>query len=376
MNEQQAKELIEKYINGESSAQEQALLESWYLKQATAFDPPDAKTILANEKLMWAFLESRIAPRKVIRLWPRIAAAAAVLLVLFSAGLFYVNRTVSSNADSVVMTKDIGPGKVGATLTLASGKRIRLADVASGQIASESGMVVVKKADGRLEYQVIGAANNPKQLNTLSTSKGETYSVVLPDGSKVWMNAASSLTYSASLLSTGKRSVLLSGEAYFEVAKDKAHPFVVTSAAQEVEVLGTHFNVNAYGDETQVRTTLLEGSIKVAITGSSSMAVLKPDQQAVVSSGSLIKVEDVIAEASVDWKEGTFNFKKEELPSIMRKVARWYDVEVVYQGIEVQGQTYSGYVSRSENVSKVLKILAKISGLKFKVEGKKIIVTK
>jgi len=329
----------------------------------------------------------------LIRLWPRIAAAA-VLLITIGAGLILYLNSRKLDADvSSAYVNDIAPGEFGATLTLANGKMIRLADAANGEVAKEAGISVTKTADGQLVYQVKERAGEMDKINTLSTAKGETYMLILPDKSKVWLNAASSLTYSAALIDDGKRVVKLQGEGYFEITRDKAHPFVVQTDKQKVEVLGTHFNVNAYADEPSTRTTLLEGSVKVSLWNSSARSsgegdlfraedrinsqsvMLRPDQQALVSLNG-VKVIPVVAESYVDWKDGAFNFRKEDLQSIMRKVSRWYNVEVIYETVTNPQQTYTGYVSRSDHVSKVLQTLSKISNLKFEIRDRKIRISK
>jgi ferric-dicitrate binding protein FerR (iron transport regulator) len=176
------------------------------------------------------------------------------------------------------------------------------------------------------------------------------------------------------LLQDGKRVVRLSGEAYFQIQKDGAHPFIVESPGQRVEVLGTHFNINSYTDEKRIRTTLLEGSVKVISLETGKSTTIQPDQQAIWD-GKNLQVVPVIAEESIDWKEGVFSFEDEGLQSVMRKVARWYDVEIEYRGTAHDRQTFSGSISRSENISQVLKTLSKISSLDFQMENRKIIIS-
>jgi transmembrane sensor len=305
------------------------------------------------------------------KLWHGIAAAAVAMMVL-GVGLFYSGFNPKPLTQELAYQNDIAPGKQGATLTLASGKKIRLTDVANGELAKEAGVVITKSANGQLIYEIKGSDTQSNKINTLSTAKGETYQLRLPDGSLVWLNAASSLTYAANLNERGKRRVRLEGEGYFEIAKDKAHPFVVESKGQQVEVLGTHFNVNAYDNEPAVTTTLTEGSVKVDSRGLTK--TLSPGQQATVSSDNImvksVRVENVLA-----WKEGAFLFEEESLASIMRKISRWYDVDVVYKNVD-QNELYGGGVSRYDKVSKVLENLELTGGLRFKIEGRTVIVMK
>lgn len=312
--------------------------------------------------------ESGVKPAMKTRvLWTRPAIAAAVALVIFAAGLFYFSKSRNELVE-IAYNKDISPGKHGATLTLANGKKIRLSEASDGELANESGVTITKSANGQLVYEIKGTGKDAQALNTLSTSKGETYQVRLPDGSMVWLNAASSLTYPVNLTLQTQRRVSFTGEGYFEIAKDKAHPFIVQSGLQELEVLGTHFNVNSYTDEPSIRTTLLEGSVRI-----NKHTLLKPNQQSKFNKSG-ITVAEVKAEVFTDWKNGIFNFENESLTSVMRKIARWYDVEVQYDGQEKAEKTYSGTISKYGTISTVLKLLAESEGIRFKVAGKKVTV--
>ncbi|WP_316818567.1 FecR family protein [Pedobacter nyackensis] len=306
-------------------------------------------------------------------------AAASIILVL-SIGLLYFNKLARPKGD--LASNDIAPGKNTATLVLANGKRITLDNAKNGELVTEAGVTITKTKEGQIVYTIDDNTNTDnatqddqrsqrsQQYNTLITANGETFEVRLPDGSKVWLNAGTSLKYPVSFNAQAQRKVELSGEAYFEVFKDKQHPFIVQSEGQQVEVLGTRFNVNTYKNEPAIKTTLLEGSVKV-----NEQTILKPNQQSVLTAGQ-IKVIPVLAESYIDWQEGVFNFEYETLPSVMRKIARWYNVEIIYVDTERDNQTFSGYVSRSSNVSKVLQTLTEISNLEFKLKGKTIVVSK
>ncbi|WP_233603927.1 FecR family protein [Pedobacter sp. KBW01] len=309
------------------------------------------------------------------KLWPRIAIAAAIVLVFFGAGLFYFNlNNKQKQPDQLAYKNDIAPGKVGATLTLASGEKIKLADAVNGEIATETGIRVSKTTDGQLVYQIEGNTNGDHQINTLSTAKGETYVLILPDQSKVWLNAASSLTYSASLNERGKRRVRLEGEGYFEITKDKAHPFVVESKGQEVEVLGTHFNVNAYNDGSAIATTLLEGSVKVTSKTNASK-IIKPGEQA-LNNGQSIVVDKVDIEKITAWKDGGFDLSGKNLKTAMQEISRWYDVEVIYDLSVPDELEAGGWIFRNSKLSAVLKLIESSGQVHFKIEGRKIYVSK
>jgi transmembrane sensor len=305
------------------------------------------------------------------KLWSRIAVAAVTVLSLGLGIYFYANRVKVDN-NPVMAANDMAPGKVGATLTLANGKKIALSGAQNGELAKEAGVVISKSADGQLLYVISSERSDEKSIstNTLSTAIGETYIVVLPDQSKVWMNAASTLKYSSAMARLGKRTVELSGEAYFEVAKDKAHPFIVKSATQQVEVLGTHFNINTY-DGKGVATTLLEGSVRVSLDG--VVKVIRPGEQA-VSLGDGISVAQVEAEDVVAWKEGYFMFDSETLESIMAKLSRWYGVKVEFAEASLRQRTFLGSMSRYDNISKVLKKFNEAGKTEFVLVGDKVVV--
>ncbi|MHA4894044.1 FecR family protein [Pedobacter sp. PWIIR3] len=385
------KALLEKFNNGLAKPQEELQINAAF-NQFAKTAAEDNREFNAREvgERIWSNLPPAQIPAKTIRMWPRIATiAAAVAAIAFGVYFFkYSNTEIGKQVqDDLTYKNDIAPGKQGATLTLANGKTIKLSDAANGKLAEQSGVTITKTADGKLIYEIKDKGVENNKINTLSTANGETYDLTLPDGTLVSLNAASSLAYPANFSALKERRVKLTGEGYFEVAKDKTHPFIVATATQEVQVLGTHFNINAYADEASVKTTLLEGSVKLsslrgvesetssgqAVRQSQNEAILKPNQQATLKAGE-IAVKDVDTETAVDWKNGDFIFERESLASIMCRVARWYNIEVSYQGkIDVQ-QTFSGRVSRSQNISAVLKSLASTGLLQFKVNGKAVTV--
>ncbi|UYQ95852.1 DUF4974 domain-containing protein [Chitinophaga horti] len=309
-------------------------------------------------------------PAKVRRLWPRIAVAASILLCC-TAGAYLWRENSKPILTGPAVAQDVAPGTSRATLTLANGQKIVLSDDLDGEIAKQAGVQINKSKNGVLVYTVAENSDQPANaLNTLSTAKGETYKIILPDKTEVWLNAASSLTYPARF--TGPdRQVTLTGEGYFAVAKDKQHPFKVNTDQQQVTVVGTEFNVNAYANEQATRTTLLEGSVKV--NAGPSDILIKPGQQSTLRNGSF-RVQEVDLDQAVAWKDNEFVFDGDDIRYIMRMVERWYNVEVIYQGAISREKFYGG-ISRYENVSEVLKSLESTQKIKFRIEGKVIYVS-
>ncbi|HEX8608454.1 MAG TPA: FecR domain-containing protein [Pedobacter sp.] len=313
-------------------------------------------------------------PVKVKRLnYGLISAAAAALLVVGASLVYFIaQKPLESNRQVKTSMVDAVPGKTAATLILAGGERIQLSNVSEGKIAEQSGAHIFKAAQNKLVYQTSEKEVEVVQMNTVLTAKGEQYSVDLPDGTTVWLNAASSLKFPTAFNTLANRTVVLTGEAYFEVAKDRSHPFIVKTANQEIKVLGTHFNVSSYADEEITKTTLLEGSVKVVSNANASVATLKPGEQSQLSSG-VLKVKEIDLTESIAWKNGDFNFENEEFSSILNQVSRWYNVEIIDKGNH-DGLKLSGIVSRSKSLSTVLKSLESTADVKFKIEGRKVTV--
>jgi transmembrane sensor len=304
--------------------------------------------------------------RNIMPAWLKYFTAAALLL--FSAAVFYV-RTRSSGQPAIkteLVKNDVLPGGNKAILTLANGKKIVLDKAENGTIAKQGNISVDKIQDGSLVYQSAAdqGTDTGNDYNTISTPKGGEYAVTLPDGSKIWLNAVSSVTFPTTF--TGiERKVTITGEVYFEVAKDITRPFLVETKGQTVRVLGTHFNVNAYEDEHKIKTTLLEGSIKIDADNSSK--VLRPGQQAEVSGNRIRIIDGVNTDAVVAWKNGYFIFDNTDLPSLMHQLSRWYGVNIIYSGDPGEHE-FVGEIKRKTNLSNVLKILA-VSGVRFKIEN-------
>jgi len=297
-------------------------------------------------------------------------AAAAVIAFSISTGGLYLAVSSKASADNIATlapNKDIQPGNNKAVLTLANGTKLMLNDSLNGIVAKEGSIQLVKNG-GELSYKSLDKATNSISYNTISTPRGGMYELVLADGTKVWLDAASSLKYPASFVGNERR-VELTGEAYFEVAHNKKMPFRVVVNQMTVEVLGTHFNINAYTEEAAAKTTLIEGAVKVSANNATEF--LTPGKMASYKNAS-IAVADANIEEELAWKNGYFIFNKAGIATIMRQLSRWYDVEVSYEGTVPQNE-FVGQIKREETLVGALKIL-ELSGMHFRIEGRKVIV--
>jgi transmembrane sensor len=299
--------------------------------------------------------------------------AAACLILLIGGAIFFNSQPWRSNKkeDANATATIIMPGGNKALLTLADGTTIVLDSAANGTLTQQGNVDIRKLEDGKLTYHTNDASFSEILYNTVSTPRGGQYQLTLADGSKVWLNAASSLRFPAAFAGSERR-VEITGEVYFEIAKDISKPFRVSIAGKsEVEVLGTYFNINAYNDEPAIKTTLLEGSVKVSAIADGQTLVLKPGQQAILDD-QLRKVDQVDTDEIIAWKTGWFYFDHQELPAILRQVSRWYNVGWRYEG-PISKKSFSGIVSRENDISDVLKIMEN-AGVRFKIENNTIIV--
>ncbi len=391
-------ELAGKWADGTITESEKQAVIDWY----NHFD--DKELLLSNEyaplmerieKEMLANIRSRIAaeapspsleekqPGILFRMKSRRMAAAAILAAITLTGVLLFTHTRLTSTQAMAQPKrsdlnDIQPGSNKAVLTLADGTTINLDSARTGNLTSQGTAKVLKIQDGELKYDAAKAGNHSNtSYNTLSTPRGGQYRLLLADGTRVWLNAASSIRYPTSFTGTD-REVEISGEAYFEVAKNPAMPFRVLTIdhtgdtdPMTIDVLGTHFNVNAYSDEPVARTTLLEGMVKVS--KGKNTTLLQPGQAAQLQKdGAIQRISHADPEAAVAWKDGRFEFSDEDLPAIMRQISRWYDVDIEYIGA-VPTDTFTGSVSRNTTLSGVLKIL-KLSDIKVSVSDNKIII--
>jgi len=370
--------LIAKYFDGTLTETERAeLMKSYDLQSdqdiewmAESLDEAD----LVKQRILLN-VRQEIFPKKVRRLNStpyRFVYAAAVILVIAALGwLFFRPPLKPLGGTQQAKIERIKPGTNKAILTMATGDEIVLDHVEPGKIVEKGGVRVLKTKEGQVVFTVIAQTGAEPQLSTISTPKGGQYEVVLPDGTKVWLNSASSIEFPTAFTGNERR-VSLNGEAYFEVAKNKNMPFKVKTALQEIEVLGTHFNIMAYDNENSIQTTLLEGSVRVS--SKDARALLKPGQQAELNkSNNRISVQEVSTKAVVAWKNGTFMFAHEDMRSILNKVSRWYDVEVIYKNTTTSHR-YSGSISRFEDVTEVLKTMEMTGTVHFEIKGRRIYV--
>ena len=407
---QEMLDLGEKWIAGTITPEEKKRLFEWYDgfdDTELTLDPQDAAVFQRLKLEMLENIRKKIRPvskfaetgkiaevgdaAKVskIRRLARVSMAAAAILLLAIGGWFITTqgKTATPIAQTSPATpkenhSDIGPGTNKATLTLADGSTVTLDSAGTGNLAQQGNARVIKSADGQIQYASAGDKNPAEKTektvyNLLSTPRGGQYRLRLQDGTNVWLNASSSIRYPTAF--TGKeRKVEITGEAYFEVAKNAAMPFRVSvtdpntgEQATGIEVLGTEFNVNAYKDEADQRTTLIEGAVRV--TRGSSAVTLKPAQQAIISADRNIKtaapdnIDQIVA-----WKNGAFQFDNDDVPSIMRQISRWYDVDVEYQGKQPEDR-FTGRFSRNTSLAGVLQILH-LSGVQLSAENKRIVI--
>lgn len=385
MNNQQERlqYLFDKYLSG--SITDNELTEFWELVRSTedagdfpenvraAWDllpPRDITSGVDSDAILQQILKQHPGRQTLMvtikRHWWKIAAS---LLMLLGIRLF----THKTNAPQPVTALHNAPitQHYGAILTLSNGEQIPLDSQTNGTIARQGMMQVLKHPDGTLSYTG-SKSNNPEEIyNSVSTPPGSQYHLILPDGTGVWLNAASAIRYPLTF-SGGKRKVDISGEAFLDVAHNTGVPFEVNAGDMQVQVLGTAFNIMAYKDEGCIKTTLVNGAVKVMKGGSSRQ--LQPGIQAILPAGeNNFRLEKADMKEVLAWKEGEFRFYEAEIPSIMRQVARWYDVEIVYKG-DIPRNKFYGVIPRQHSVSQLLEVLEMTHNVHFSITGRKIIV--
>ncbi len=389
MDRKQVKEILQKYNSGLATAEQKALLDNWYMQKSESltledgeidFDTIDSDLRSRTFRYVGIAEQNPLAHRKPFKLWIGISAAASIIAVISSILFFYSKTPVplshTKNVSAIV------PGTDKAILTLANGKKIELNETASGALASEGDALIRKMGDGQVVYERIDKDRGTPLFNTITTPRGGQYRLRLADGTKVILNAGSSLKY-PTIFGGGNRTVELTGEGYFEVARDKEHPFIVVSGGQKVEVLGTHFNINSYKEEGAIKTTLLEGAVRLSLsrtTGGSlkdhsnilNEVVLKPNQEASLSNHRFtVGQADPAATA---WLNGKFQFNNTPLSEVMRQISRWYDIDVVYPD-GIPDESLTGGINRNLSASELLGMLERMH-VKAKLVGKKIIINK
>lgn len=378
MNKEEALAFIRKFQSGNYTEQEhtaflewlhslpeeeaEALMTEYSLPFMTAGPPTPPP------ELPWQHIEARIRPVQR-RMWPWYAAAAAVLGIVATVALWQM-RPAPGLQNPQLAAQAILPAGSKATLTLGDGSHITLDTAANGRLALQGRTSILKSAAGQLQYDQQGHSD-AVQFNTLATPRGGQFQLTLPDGSRVWLNAASSLRFPTAFTGNERR-VELQGEAYFEITPDKKMPFRVTTANDlSITVLGTHFNVMAYPDEASLKTTLLEGAVQLSSKGAQQL--LRPGQEGRLDrQNGTLSVSAVDVEEAVAWKNGIFQFENADITAITRQLARWYDVDVVIAG-PLPRRNFVGVMSRNAPLGSVLKVLGS-TGVQFKMEGRKLIV--
>ncbi|MBD0723774.1 hypothetical protein B6A10_01120 [Flavobacterium sp. L1I52] len=376
------KELMEQFISGEITPEGKTMLltmldnpkyseelntilqENYDSVEIPSISPELTKKFIDElKKKMKTSSKTKETPVVNMLNWKKIAIAASIIVAI-GIGTFTLFQKEAPST-SVITSKeknDKAPGKSGAILTLSDGSKIVLDSVGNGVLANQNNTLVSKK-NGKLVYKT--SKNAQLAYNTMTTPRARQYNLELSDGTKVWLNASSSIMFPTSF-APNERKVILTGEAYFEVAKDKKRPFRVVVNNMLVNVLGTHFNINAYDDETSVNTTLLEGS--VLITEKTKKVLLKPGQQAQKQKSGVITINDnVNIEAVMGWKNGVFYFEKASLQTVLRQLSRWYNVDVVFEK-DIPERIFEGEIQRNLQLSQVLKILEK-NKVHFKIDG-------
>lgn len=366
--QKKGRELLRRYLSGESTEQEKLRVERFYLSQFKENGLPGQLPDSNVKEELWEQINNRVhgvGKWKFFAQWYRVAAVLAFLLIGTAAAIYYLNNRHLQHPGDTAHVADIAPGKNRATLHLSDGRQIALSQEKAG-IKTESGSLTY--LDGsELEKEL------PAYL-TLSTPRGGQYHAILPDGTKVWLNASSSLRYSATFETDQVRKVKLQGEAYFEVVHNPSMPFIVESDGQQVKVLGTSFNVQAYEDDGSVKTTLLEGSVQLNPSTGKNV-ILRPGEQAILNESGM-RVQKVNVEDFIAWKNGYFMFNSETLESIMTRLGRWYDVQVEYADKALKDRAFFGSVSRYEHLSKVLEVLEATGAVNLEIKGKTVTVSK
>jgi len=368
----QAEDLAEKWLAGNITPEEQAIFDKWYDAQPEQIPTVEASSREEFRELMLRQIKSERSNKKnkrsslvIKRSWLAATIAACILIAF---GLFrYLGRQNEKMDSSIRIAQMVQPGGNKALLTLSNGHTISLDEAQKGLLFSEGSVTVSKSESDLLIYKPNGQITEAaRSYNTLSTPRGGKFSIVLPDGTKVWLNASSSIRY-PTVFTGGERKVTLTGEAYFEVVHNERMPFSVQIGKVTVADLGTHFVINGYENEPQLKVSLLEGAVKVIAGKTLNSKVLQPGQQAQLDQNGLIKVvNNADIQGEIAWKNGLFNFSGSDLKSIMRQLERWYNIQVEYPP-NLPEYHFGGQTYMNVSLSEVLKVL-ELNGIHFKIE--------
>ncbi|MEC5143263.1 FecR domain-containing protein [Chitinophaga sp. 212800010-3] len=394
MKEQRLEELFGRFMHGRlSDMEETELLQLWLdsgldAQRAKILDAfydrlPEDKdmTYEEAESIFQKIVHARppmyrLPKRRAVR-WSRWVAAASVVLIVGAVGTLLLFQKKDKPRQFVhrPVVQDVNPPQSNkAMIMLSDGKRLDLDSTVNGPLAVQGNIKLIKLDDGQIVYEKTAddvTTPLPVTYNTLTNPRGsKTIDIALSDGSHVWLNAGSSLTFPVAFAGN-ERHVSMTGEAYFEVGQDADQPFIITKGETTVKVLGTHFNVNAYDNEEAISVTLLEG--RVSVNKANKGVIIQPGQQAIVTN--TISIENQVNVNQVmAWKNGLFEFRETDIQTVMRQIERWYDVEVVFDGVITQH--FNGSIQRDANISKVLQMLEETGGLRFSIEGKKVVIKK
>jgi transmembrane sensor len=378
MNPEEIDYLVQKYLDGTATAQERELLDAWYRSQQQKTkiweaESPDEETLVKNE--MFDVICKSIFHHRFRRRTPNfyryVAAASIIVAILFTSLFLYKSSQIISSDSMAIERVVIAPGTNGAILTLADGKEIKFATHASVDMNNSNLAAIFNYSDGLLRYKNIHRPISDRFVyNTLTTPHGNKFTIVLSDGTKVFMNAGSTLQY-PEVFNSSERLVKLTGEAYFEVVHNSKSPFRVQVKNQIIEDIGTSFNVSAYNDEPVAIVTLVEGSVKVK--NNENEVVLIPGQKALTSDESrTISVKPANFESELAWRNDLFHFEDVQLSVVLRQIARWYNLEIEYEGT-IPTKMINGEIYRNMNGSQILIILKNL-GVNFKLDGNRLII--
>jgi transmembrane sensor len=395
ISSEQELELFRMLESGKYTAELEQLMKGCWEKFDSAEQPFDQPARIRMLNAVYASENNTVPARTKMIKWPRVAGiatvAAAVATITLGVWLYYASGLFSGRHPELVsgfpLANDIAPGKNGATLTLANGKVIALSDEKTGVIIAENSFkyndgTAVERWDPALRRDDGKGINSEEamrqaQMLTAATSRGQTYQITLPDGTKVWLNADSKINFPIQFIGK-ERKILLNGEGYIEVAKNKAKPFIVETYGQEVTVLGTHFNVSAYKGEG-IKTTLLEGSVRIQSAKANNLGtqggiILRPNQQSTLTADNEMKVKDVDVTNVIAWKNGRFAFNGTSLETVLREMGRWYNVDIKYPD-GIPDERFTGNIDRNNTLAQAVDIL-KFMKVNFEIDGRTIIVKK
>lgn len=379
-DEKELQELAHKYIEGTISEEERIKFDNWFNETSTqplSISDPDRGSLIAHRNLIFSKISNKInepsVQKNTLPLWKFIGIASAIALFI-SMGTWYFKNSdyplenVNHKNSKVLLRKRVAQNSY---LKLSNGTSIDLDDMISGKTIKTEDIEISKSKDGLITYKILDKKFNDKlAYHELQAGVGEKIQIRLADGTKVWLNTQTKLRFPSNFNLQTERKVFLSGEAYFEVVKNIKKPFRVQNDGQIIEVLGTQFNVSKYPDDKVMKTTLIEGVVKI-----NDKTIITPNQQA-ISNEETVAVKRINVSNYVDWIDGVFTFENENIIEVMRKVSRWYDLEVSFSSTDILVETFTGSFSRSTNIDNVIKVLKESSGLNFKKTENKIIVSK